>query len=259
MAFERLSVQDGSFFSSYHEHLQRYQFALDYCTDKRVLDAGCGIGYGAAYLASNGAKQVDAIDISAAAIDEAKGSFQRSNITFQTADVEQIGETFSNTFDVIVNFENIEHLSNPEQFVDGARKLSNLLITSSPNGELSSVDDSGRLTNEFHVKEFTVDELVKLVSPRFPKVDVFGQWMTPTGKLRRAKSWETFIFLNDSYHHPLHRAWRAAKKIAGKETLPAPTYTGNADSYPGDYEIVGIEAKPYPWPPETIIAVCRSS
>jgi SAM-dependent methyltransferase len=258
MTFERLSVDDGSFFSSYHEHMQRYQFALNYCVGKRVLDAGCGIGYGAAYLASNGAREVEAVDISEAAIKEAKRCFQRVNATFKTADVEQIAEAFSSSFDVIVNFENIEHLSNPDKFIDGASRLSKLLITSSPNGEISSVDSSGRLLNEYHVKEFTADELFEAVSPRFPNVEIFGQWLTPTGKLHRARSWETFILLNESYRNPVNRVWRAAKKLAGRRPLPAPTYHGNADSYPGCYEITHIEARPYPWPPETIIAVCQA-
>ena len=32
-------------------HLKRYEFALPWCRGREVLDAGCGVGYGSAFLA----------------------------------------------------------------------------------------------------------------------------------------------------------------------------------------------------------------
>ena len=39
MSYERLSLNDASIIASYAEHIQRYEFALQYCRGKRVLDA----------------------------------------------------------------------------------------------------------------------------------------------------------------------------------------------------------------------------
>ena len=42
--------------SGYWAHLSIYHFALPFARGRRVLDAGCGAGYGAAYLARHGAQ-----------------------------------------------------------------------------------------------------------------------------------------------------------------------------------------------------------
>ena len=52
----------------YYEHLARYMFAAALARGRRVLDAGCGAGYGAALLASSGAHSVTAIDIAPEAV-----------------------------------------------------------------------------------------------------------------------------------------------------------------------------------------------
>ena len=47
----------------YQEHTARYLFAAQASTGKRVLDVGCGVGYGAHLLALSGAASVTAFDI----------------------------------------------------------------------------------------------------------------------------------------------------------------------------------------------------
>ncbi len=42
---ERLSLDDDSLYQGYADHIQRYAFAAQYCSGRRVLDAGCGTGY----------------------------------------------------------------------------------------------------------------------------------------------------------------------------------------------------------------------
>ena len=51
---ERISLEDETFFGGYSNHMRRYAFAQPYCLDRRVLDAGCGTGYGTSYLAIHG-------------------------------------------------------------------------------------------------------------------------------------------------------------------------------------------------------------
>lgn len=55
---QRLSLQDDSLIAGYAENIQRFEFALEWCRGKRVLDAGCGSGYGAHFLACHGAASV---------------------------------------------------------------------------------------------------------------------------------------------------------------------------------------------------------
>jgi len=183
---ERLSLSDNTLLSSYGDHIQRYRFAERFCVGRRVLDAGCGIGYGSHHLAINGARSVHALDISPEAISQASQLFVRSNLSFQQADVQEVGQ-FTETYDAVVNFENLEHLTDPKKFVSGTAKISKTLITSTPNGDLTVLDASGNPANRFHVKEFTADELVGLLSPHFSKIDLYGQWLTHAGRLRQIK------------------------------------------------------------------------
>ncbi len=261
MAFERLSSLDDSLISSYAEHIQRYQFALNFCKGKRVLDAGCGVGYGSQYLASNGAKSVLALDISEEALREARQKFVHQNLMFEQLDVERIGDhpEFNGQFDIIVNYENLEHLHNAQRFVAGAESIlqSGKLITSTPNGAISNVDKSGNPSNKFHVKEFTAQELTNILRARFAAVTLYGQWLTPTGKLRKLRARELFEYLNESYYNPMNRCGRIVKRLFGKKSLGPPKFTAEADSYNEDYVIQPLNENDFPWQPTTLIAICE--
>jgi methylase of polypeptide subunit release factors len=49
-------------------HMASYREALRYSYGRRVLDLGCGAGYGAFFLAGYGASHVTAVDISGVAL-----------------------------------------------------------------------------------------------------------------------------------------------------------------------------------------------
>ena len=258
---ERISLGDESFIQFYAEHILRYKFAAKFCSGKRVLDAGCGNGYGANYIAINGAKSVLGIDISDAALHEASNSFLAPNLRFQKLNVESLSESLG-TFDVILNFENIEHVSNPKAVVSGAERIlteDGLFITSTPNGEISTFDKDGKLTNPFHVKEYTRKELGDLLFPHFPRVDFYGEWITPVGKLRRLRARQLYEQVADSYYNPVNRIFRQLKRAMGKKAPPPPGSYAGMDAFDGDFEIATAVHSPYPWPEEIILAVCRKS
>jgi 2-polyprenyl-3-methyl-5-hydroxy-6-metoxy-1,4-benzoquinol methylase len=252
---ERLSLSDDTLLSSYGDHIQRYRFAERFCVGQRVLDAGCGIGYGSHHLAVNGARSVHAFDISPEAISEASRLFVRNNLSFQQADVHEVAE-LTETYDAVVNFENLEHLTDPERFVSGVAKISKMLITSTPNGDLTKHDALGRPANPFHVKEFTTAELVGLLTPHFTKVDLYGQWLTHAGRLRQIRAKQLFDQLNEQFYNPMNRIGRAIKRIAGKKCLPPLSGDMLGDSIDGDYAIEPLSSEAFPWSPTTLIAVC---
>jgi SAM-dependent methyltransferase len=252
---ERLSLSDDTLLAAYGDHIQRYRFAEQFCVGKHVLDAGCGIGYGSHHLAVNGAMSVHAIDISSDAISEASGLFARNNLSFRQADVHEVGD-LTEQYDAIVNFENLEHLTNPQQFVTGAAKISKTLITSTPNGDLTTFDADGNPANPFHTKEFTADELIGLLTPHFSKIDLYGQWLTHAGRLRQIRAKELFDQLNEQFYNPMNRIGRFIKRIAGKQSLPAPSGDMLSDSTDGDYSIEPLFRETFPWKPTTLIAVC---
>src|SRR6266404_1534073 len=72
-----------------NEHMARYTFAVRLARGKRVLDAGCGAGYGSAELA-NVAAQVTGIDVAADAVEFARANYVADNLGFEQASVTEL-------------------------------------------------------------------------------------------------------------------------------------------------------------------------
>ncbi len=151
---------------NYFEHLSRYHFARAFVEGKRLLDAGCGDGYGAALLAES-ASEVVGIDISREVIEAASSQYKRANLKYRAMDVESISFE-KGSFDAAVCFEVFEHVRHPEKLLEGLRKIlasDGVLIISTPNGALIK---SGK-PNPFHVKEYTRDEFDIILVNHFPE------------------------------------------------------------------------------------------
>lgn len=254
---ERLSLADGSLFSSYAEDIQRHEFALDRVRGKRVLDAGCGTGFGSHFFASNGAKEVLAMDISEEAMAEARQNYQLPNLRFECRDVEKITKDIGE-FDVVTNFGNLPHLTQPVAFIEGAKNVLTLggtFITAMPNGETYPVDANGKPIYKFQHRTFSAHDLAEILSPHFSGITIFGQWLTHEGRLRKLRARETFEQLSDIYQNPMNRIGRAINALRGKPIKPSPVYNGEADSFAGDYAIHPLGSKPFPWAPSVLIAM----
>lgn len=159
-----------------YEHWHRYALASELVKGRRVLDAACGEGYGSALLAS-GATTVDGVDLSSQAIEHARKRYVADNLRFLTASVTRI-PVRDNSFDAIVSFETLEHLSQQSQMLtEFSRVLDSrgFLMISSP--DRATYSDASGYTNEYHVKELYRDELMTLLKAHFPAVRLMGQAM----------------------------------------------------------------------------------
>ena len=259
---ERLSAKDDTLIGGYCVHIQRYQLAAPYCREKNVLDAGCGVGYGSMFLARSGAASVQGVDVSADAIGEAAATYSHSNLSFAVADVQKLDQcaALPKQFDVIVNFENIEHLPRPDEFLRQARALlprpGGVLLTSSPNGDVSECDASSKPRNPFHEKEFRPGEFLDLLKPYFPSVTVLGQWQTYDCRLRILRDRQLHRDLCELYYNPMTRLGRFVKKLVGKKSLPPPPFNSAGHAFSVDYIIAPLENPPFRWPPTVLLAVC---
>ncbi len=149
---------------------------------RRVLDGGCGHGYGALLLARLGAAAVLALDRSAEAPRAASRNARAARDNggrapdFGAADLEQL-PLRSASVDLVVALEVIEHLDHPERFLaEAARVLApqGELILSTPNRLL--VSPGWTLPpNRFHTREYSPDEFRALLAPAFPEVELWGQ------------------------------------------------------------------------------------
>lgn len=157
-----------------NEHAARYEFAVRFAANARVLDAGCGSGYGSAELARKAA-QVTAIDFSAEAIDFANANFSAANLSFQLGDCTALPP---GPFDLIVAFEVIEHLAEWRKFLEEVRRTlaaGGRFIVSTPN-KLYYAESRGESgSNPFHVHEFEYSEFVNELNQFFPHVQMYLQ------------------------------------------------------------------------------------
>ena len=164
----------------YDDHVARYRFASNYVVDKVVLDAACGTGYGTVILKNAGAKRVVGLDISVETINHALQTYKIPGVIFKS---EELGEVSlpEEDYDVVVSFETIEHVSDPERTLESFSKClrpGGLLIISSPNRIITSpgyCPGKGHPLNKFHLVEYSVSEFHDLLNRYFRTVCLYGQ------------------------------------------------------------------------------------
>jgi SAM-dependent methyltransferase len=155
------------------EHLARYRLAAQLAPGRRVLDAACGEGYGLALMAAAGPESATGVDVDPATVEHVR---ERHGLDARQADVRELPFA-DDAFDLVVSFETIEHVPEPERALDElARVLApgGLLLISTPNASQYLV------ANEFHVREFGHDEFAGLLRERFGSVRLLYQhnWLT---------------------------------------------------------------------------------
>jgi len=145
------------------DHLARYLFANDILKEmgriNRVLDAGCGIGYGAAIL-SGAIRQVDCIDISEEAREWHLNYFARPNVNYINGDV--VRYPYEGYYDAVVCFEFLEHVHEAADAVRAFGEHTDLLICSTPNEEVRP--HKMPPVNEFHVRHYTPAEFEEMLA-----------------------------------------------------------------------------------------------
>jgi SAM-dependent methyltransferase len=157
-----------------NEHVARYTFAARLARGKRVLDAGCGAGYGSAELAQ-AADSVVGVDRAAEAIGFARANYGLPNLRFEQASCEALPHP-GGSFDLVVAFEVIEHLDNWREFLLETRRVlapAGQLIISTPN-KLYYTESRGLTgANPFHVHEFDFEEFQSELQAVFPHVSMY--------------------------------------------------------------------------------------
>lgn len=155
-------------------HSFAYERAASLCYGKVVLDLGCNVGYGSRIL-SLSAEKVIGVDVSQKSIQSAKERFESINLEFFQID----GKTLpfeDDTFDLVVSCQVIEHIVDYDQYIGEICRIlkpNGIVLFTTPNS-LIRLDPGMKPWYEFHVREFTPNELNETLKLNFSNVKIYG-------------------------------------------------------------------------------------
>ena len=176
-------------------HLARYILAREHVRPGHVvLDAACGLGYGSAALATGtGAARVLGVDLGEHAVAYARdlyGAFL-PNLDFAAQDATHLTQLADASVDVVVSFETLEHLPNPDALLrEFARVLKpgGVFIGSVPN---LWIDEQGRNPVPYHLHIYDHEQFQVQIARHFEwrllyRQNAGGGWKRPQPRLLRA-------------------------------------------------------------------------
>lgn len=150
----------------------------------RILDIGCGEGYGTARLAEHGSLTV-ACDYSAEAVAHAAERYRRPGLVFIVCDAQRLPFR-ADTFDVVASLQVIEHFIDTDaHLADVSRVLADdgFHFCATPNIALATPEEAA---NEWHLRDFTAAELDAAMRARFGAVELLGQFYVESSPRVRA-------------------------------------------------------------------------
>ena len=188
-----------------YEHVARYLFAGELVRGRLTLDAGCGHGYGTHLLAAAGA-QVVGLERDYQVVE--RGQLRR----WVAGDLQRLPFR-SGAFQRAVAFEVLEHLPNPEGFLDELRRCltpDGILLLSTP--DRAAYSEATGYRNPYHTREYSENELRESLSRRFAALQFWRQGLAAGsvfwGAAAGASGWNVQV-------EDLHR-------FAPKPQAPAP-------------------------------------
>ena len=163
----------------YLRHLAAYHFARSLAEGRRVLDLGCGAGYGTAIMAQS-AKEVIALDVALSALAEGKRTWKISDTPFMVGDGVWL-PLRDGAVDLVVSFQVIEHIRDETCYLKEIGRVlapGGIFIVSTPNKALRLLPFQPPF-NPYHVREYDYRSLRNALRSQFSQVDVRGLHATP--------------------------------------------------------------------------------
>ena len=162
--------------TNFQNHLKVYKFVAQFvAANMKVVDLGCGTGYGSHYL-SQFAESVSGIDLSSSAIRWAKSRYLPSpRLSFQRGNVEKLPFATA-MFDFAMSTENFEHLRDHAAHLAEVRRVlipGGTFFLATPNPEQTVTP------NPYHSREFSFSELKDMLGGVFSQVEIVETMLRP--------------------------------------------------------------------------------
>jgi ubiquinone/menaquinone biosynthesis C-methylase UbiE len=159
----------------------RYHFAIDFCRNKDVVEVACGAGLGLGYLARF-AKKVIGGDIDEKNLHMAKNTYsKRENIEVVSLDAHKM-PFGDKSFDVVILYEAIYYLSQPESFIGEAHRIlrdDGVVIICSVNKDWDEFNPS-----PFSHKYYSAPELYAILSSNRFNTELHGECLARDGSIK---------------------------------------------------------------------------
>lgn len=152
----------------YQMHAASYAFAEPMCQGRRVLDLGCGSGYGTHRIAGV-ARSAIGVDVAPDAVAFARARYVAPNLDYRVVDQGGPLPFADEEFDVVLSFQVIEHVHDVRGYLEEAKRVL------APGGTLVVItpDRARRLLpfqkpwNRWHLREYSAKGLKAAVSQVF--------------------------------------------------------------------------------------------
>ncbi len=167
----------------FRAHESIYHFASAFARGQRVLDLGCGSGYGTSILQSSGAASVIAVDADPKNIAYARPRFETGTVRFRLCDAGEL--VLDEPVDLIVASNMLEHLVDTPAVIERlTRFLSSggvLVAAVPPITDENSLRENQR--NPFHRTNLYAGEWMELFRRHFGSVRLFAHNAPATSSL----------------------------------------------------------------------------
>jgi 2-polyprenyl-3-methyl-5-hydroxy-6-metoxy-1,4-benzoquinol methylase len=158
----------------YRRHLVVYEWIARRVEGLRVIDLGCGEGYGSDALAQRAASVVG-VDANPDAHEHARLRYRRANLRFERGLLERYGDPGS--CEAVVFLQTIEHVNDPATVLHHLHELlvpGGTAYVSTPNVLTLAPRGASHSGNPWHLKEYRHEEFLVLCRGAFPSVVLLG-------------------------------------------------------------------------------------